>query len=39
MGDDADAQLTNFVNVLGVAIFGLIVLYTYMTSTVKDAEA
>jgi len=38
MSDDADKQLSTFVNYLGVIVFGLLVVYHYVTSTVADAS-
>jgi mannose/fructose/N-acetylgalactosamine-specific phosphotransferase system component IIC len=38
MPEDADATLMSVVNTLGVAIFGLIIAYHYLTASPKDAE-
>ena len=37
--DEQDAALHKVVNILGLTVFGLILAYSYMTSTSKDAEA
>jgi hypothetical protein len=38
MSDDADKQLLMVVNYLGLAVFSLVVVYHYITSSEKDAE-
>ncbi len=38
MSDDADQQLSTFVNNLGLIVFGLLVVYHYVTATVDDAS-
>ena len=39
MPDDADAQLSSFVNILGITIFSLIVFYHFLSATPDDARA
>ena len=38
MGDDADQVLLNYVNLLGVCVFGLIIVYHFLTSSKDDAH-
>jgi hypothetical protein len=39
MPEDADQQLMSFVNLLGIGIFSLVVVYHFVTATAKDATA